>query len=75
MAALHRVADATVARLEFVVSQVRLEADVSWCAISASIDLRGYYHWSLVDNFEWAEGWKPRFGLATLYSALAHANA
>jgi beta-glucosidase len=27
------------------------------------VDIRGYYHWSLIDNFEWALGWKPRFGL------------
>jgi len=30
------------------------------------IDLRGYYHWSLTDNFEWAEGFVPRFGLYTV---------
>ncbi len=26
----------------------------------------GYFHWTLVDNFEWAEGWTLRFGLIEL---------
>ena len=32
-------------------------------AIQAGVRLRGYIHWSSIDNFEWAEGFEPRFGL------------
>lgn len=60
-----------------------------WCAIRDGVDVRGYYHWTLVDNFEWAAGWSLRFGLfeldletgartarpsAAVYSRIAQAN-
>ncbi len=58
-------------------------------AIQDGADVRGYFHWTFTDNFEWAEGWGLRFGLveidpatqerrprpsAHLYSQIARTN-
>jgi len=42
-----------------------LHDHLSWAAraIEAGVPLRGYFAWSLLDNFEWAHGFSKRFGL------------
>jgi beta-glucosidase len=61
-----------------------------WHAVNFNYPIKGYFWWSLVDNFEWAEGWTQRFGLweldtktqlrrkrpsANLYAAICKENA
>jgi beta-glucosidase len=56
------VEDGTVAdvlRVTYMREHVTAVAD----AIDAGVDVRGYMHWSLFDNFEWAEGYRQAFGM------------
>lgn len=46
-------------RSRFIVSHLK----ELYHAIQAGADVRGYMHWSLIDNFEWDKGFTPRFGL------------
>ncbi len=54
------IADASdTKRAEYIRSHLRAieKAQALGC------NVRGYLHWALIDNFEWAEGFSPRFGL------------
>ncbi|MEU4239257.1 GH1 family beta-glucosidase [Actinoplanes sp. NPDC026619] len=46
-------------RIEYLDGHLRACHD----ALAAGVDLRGYFVWSLMDNFEWAEGYAKRFGI------------
>jgi beta-glucosidase len=37
-----------------------------WRAVNFNWPVKGYFHWTLVDNFEWERGWTQRFGLYEL---------
>ncbi|MBD5150338.1 MAG: family 1 glycosylhydrolase [Oscillibacter sp.] len=46
-------------RIDFLTRYLRALS----AGIAAGADVRGYFHWALTDNFEWAEGYGQRFGL------------
>jgi beta-glucosidase len=46
-------------RIEFIYGHL----DAVLQALDAGVNVSGYFHWSLMDNFEWAEGYRRRFGL------------
>ena len=46
-------------RIDYLDAHLRAVAE----AVERGVDIRGYYTWSLLDNFEWSEGYTQRFGL------------
>ncbi|MDH4166239.1 MAG: GH1 family beta-glucosidase [Gammaproteobacteria bacterium] len=61
-----RVADAD--RIRYLQSHIASLAD----ALESGVDVRGYFVWSLIDNFEWADGYTKRFGLVYVDYATQH---
>ena len=45
------------------IAYVRTALEGVLACIADGIDVRGYTYWSLLDNFEWAYGYGPRFGI------------
>ena len=69
-ASFHDVPDADGAvhdprRIAFLDAHLRAVGD----AIDVGVDVRGYYVWSAFDNFEWAAGYRERFGLVYVDAA------
>jgi len=46
-------------RIEFILDHL----DSMINAMNNKVDVRGYFYWSNIDNFEWSEGFKPKFGI------------
>src|SRR5690606_35871217 len=46
-------------RLDYIAEYLSVTADL----IAEGYPMKGYFAWSLMDNFEWAEGYKMRFGI------------
>jgi len=45
------------------IKYIKAHVDIIESAISEGIDVRGYFYWSLIDNYEWLRGLDARFGL------------
>jgi len=73
-------------RRRYIVEHIRQ----LWRAVNFNYSIKGYFFWTLVDNFEWERGWVHRFGLweldketqarrkrpsADLYAAICQQNA
>jgi beta-glucosidase len=55
-------------RIAYLDGHLRASRD----AIADGVDLRGFFVWSLLDNFEWAEGYAERFGIVPVDFATQH---
>ena len=70
--AAKRPPSADAARIDYV--RRHLEA-LAAARKAEGVDIRGYFYWSLMDNFEWDSGYAKRFGLVHVDYATQAANA
>ena len=48
---------------QYRANYIKAQVAATWRAIEDGVDVRGHMYWSLLDNYEWAEGTEKRFGL------------
>ena len=48
---------------QFRINYLRRHIEAVKAAMEAGADIGGYFHWTLLDNWEWAEGYRSKFGL------------
>ena len=51
---------------------LRMHAEEIRKAEARGIPIHGYFHWSLLDNYEWLDGYEPRFGLYSVDRETMH---
>jgi beta-glucosidase len=51
---------------QFRIAFLRAHLEAVKSAMEAGCDIGGYFHWTLIDNWEWAEGYRSKFGLVAM---------
>ncbi len=51
---------------QFRIDYLRQHLEAVKSAMEAGCDIGGFFHWTLIDNWEWAEGWRSKFGLVAM---------
>ena len=51
---------------QFRILYLRRHLEAVKSAMEAGCEIGGYFHWTLIDNWEWAEGWRSKFGLVAM---------
>lgn len=51
---------------QFRIDYLRRHIAAAKSAMEAGCQVGGYFHWTLIDNWEWAEGWRSKFGLVAM---------